>query len=276
MQTVAIAGVGLIGGSFGLALRKAGFTGRIVGVSSPATIEKAKQLGAIDEGAPLDTAVAQADLVYLAQPIGIILEVIPKLAGLLKPGALVTDAGSTKLRIVETARASLQKDQFLGGHPMAGKAERGVAVAEANLFEGRPYVLAGPPRSPVAEEFRQWLDRIGAQVVFLDPRLHDELVAAASHVPQLLSTALAASLGRNALAESIAGIAGPGLIDMTRLAGSDYGLWRDILETNAAAIGPALDKVIAELQQVRQHLDPPDLEEPFRTANRLARGLRNG
>ncbi|MDQ6705602.1 MAG: prephenate dehydrogenase/arogenate dehydrogenase family protein, partial [Acidobacteriota bacterium] len=145
MRTVAIVGVGLIGGSFGLAMRAAGFDGRIIGVSSNRTTRAAIDLGAIDEGLPMDRAVPIADLIYLAQPIGRILDTIRHLDSFRpQPGALVTDAGSTKNAIVSAARASLHACQFLGGHPMAGKETRGVESADSQLFAGRPYVLTPP------------------------------------------------------------------------------------------------------------------------------------
>src|SRR5437764_15004523 len=125
MQNVTIIGTGLIGASFGLALRKAGFAGSIAGVSSPGAIADAMASGAIDRGAPLAEAVAQADLVFLSQTIGRILDTIRHLDPLLRPGALVTDAGSTKCEIVDVARQSITRAQFLGGHPMAGKESRG-------------------------------------------------------------------------------------------------------------------------------------------------------
>ncbi len=145
MKTVAIFGVGLIGGSFALALRKAGFSGRILGVSSPATLQRALDLRVIDEGAPAREAAQAADLIYLSQPILRILEILPDLNDWVQPQALVTDAGSTKSTIVARATSAISRCQFLGGHPMAGREQRGVEAAEARLFEGRPYVLT--PRS---------------------------------------------------------------------------------------------------------------------------------
>jgi len=188
VKTVAIVGVGLIGGSFALALRKAGFQGRIIGVSSPATIDKAFSRGAIDEALPLAEAAAAADLVYLSQPISRIIETLK----VLDTDALVTDAGSTKAVICETAR-ELKRGRFVGGHPMAGKESRGVEQADADLFRGRPYVLTS--REP---ELENWIDRIGARLVLLEPAEHDRQVAFVSHLPQLLSTALASVLaGKN-------------------------------------------------------------------------------
>jgi Prephenate dehydrogenase len=128
MQTVAIAGVGLIGGSFALALKQAGFHGRILGVSSPRTLDEAMRLGVIDEPATLEEAAARADLIYLAQPIRGILGTLTELGGRIRPGCLVTDAGSTKLQIVKHAVAHLPVSQFVGGHPMAGKESRGLPL----------------------------------------------------------------------------------------------------------------------------------------------------
>src|SRR5438270_3074666 len=141
MNTVAIFGVGLIGGSFALALRKAGFSGRILGVSSPETLRRALDLHVIDEGVAAEAAARSADLIYLAQPILRIIDSLPQLEAAARPGALITDAGSTKKTIVDRASEVISRCQFLGGHPMAGRERRGVEAAEADLFRGRPYVL---------------------------------------------------------------------------------------------------------------------------------------
>ena len=272
MRTVAIAGVGLIGGSFALALRRAGFDGRILGVSSERTIREALSLGVIDEGVPLAEAAARADLIYLSQPIARILETIPALGPLLRPGCLVTDAGSTKRRIVEQFSRSLPRGQFLGGHPMAGKETRGVAAAEAALFEGRTYVLTpvdeAQLETPAAREFRSWLDRIGAVTLVMDAAVHDRTVALTSHLPQLASTALAAMLASR-LEENLRRAAGPGLVDMTRLAMSPYDVWRDILETNSGPVGEALDAYIEALETLRG-----DLKDRFVSAGAFAAALR--
>lgn len=276
MDTVLIAGVGLIGGSFGLALRRAGFRGRIIGASSAATIEKALRKGAVDEGAPLEEAAPQADLIYLAGPIHAILETIPRLAGRLRDGALVTDAGSTKRRICEAGRA-LRGAVFVGGHPMAGKETRGVEEADAELFRGRPYLLA-PARSEdlrtdAAQEFIHWLERIGAEARVTTPEEHDRTVALSSHLPQLLSTALSAALeGRTGVAEA----AGPGLLDMTRLAMSGWDIWRDILETNRDEIVRALGLFEERLRAIRADLERGLPEEDFRRGAEFARRLRQG
>jgi prephenate dehydrogenase len=267
MRTVAIVGVGLIGGSFGLALRKAGFPGTILGVSSPRSISQALERGAIDRAATLEEAAASADLIFLSQPILGILETIRQLGSFVRRETLVTDAGSTKQAIAEAAAKHLSNCTFLGGHPMAGKELRGAAAADADLFQGRPWVLTGESDHPTAKAFRQWLRIFGAREIVLDPAQHDRLVAWGSHLPQLLSTALAAVLHDQA--PEAASIAGPGLTDMTRLALSSYELWGDILHTNAPAITTALDAYIGKLQQLRA-----DFESEFSKGSQFARALR--
>jgi prephenate dehydrogenase len=273
MESVGIVGVGLIGGSFGLALRKAGFRGPILGVSSPPAIEQALARGAIDRGVSLDEAAA-SDLVYLAQPIGRIIDTIRRLDEHVRPGTLVTDAGSTKEAIVEAASQFLKRCQFLGGHPMAGKEKTGAAEAEADLFAGRTYVLTPGDSTelgtPAARAFQECLHEIGAVVVTMTPDEHDRAVAAASHLPQLMSTALAALLPESAL-----GVAGPGLVDMTRLASSPFHIWRDIIATNADNIDKALSAYVQKLEEVRENLRSRELQRDFEAAAAAAAQVRS-
>jgi len=277
METVAIVGVGLIGGSFALALRGAGFAGEIWGVSSERTIRAAEKRGAIDRGVSMEEAVAGADLIYLAQPILKIVEVIPKLAGA-KAGALITDAGSTKVRICEAGRKHIQRAQFLGGHPMAGKESRGVEAAEAGLFRGRTYFLT--PRevseleTPGARIFVEYVRKAGAHVVPISPGAHDQLVARTSHLPQMISTALAVALSETVGAAGKAG-AGPGLLDMSRLAMSSYEIWEDIVETNRGEIDSALGMYMAVLEEVRRRLNQGGLKDPFEIGSIFSKSLRN-
>lgn len=265
MRSVAIIGVGLIGGSFGLALRKAEFPGEIVGVSSPGTIEKAVNRNAIDRGATLEEAASTCDLIFLSQPISGILETLRKLDPLVQPDALVTDAGSTKKAIVEEARRSLHRCTFVGGHPMAGKELRGVGEADGELFRGRPWILT----SDIDHPFRNWVAAFGAREIILDAAHHDHLVAWGSHLPQLASTALAAVL--HDLAPDTASIAGPGLTGATRLAMGSFDLWRDILATNEIEIAAALDAYIEKLRALRSNY-----EKEFAKAGKFARSLRRG
>jgi prephenate dehydrogenase len=267
MQRVTIVGVGLIGASFGLALRKAGFAGSIVGVSSPRSISAGMERGAIDSGMTLEEAVTQSDLIFLSQAISGIIATLTQLDSLVRSSTLVTDAGSTKVEIVKTAANSVRNCPFVGGHPMAGKAQRGAEEADADLFEGRPWVLTSQSDHPVEVEFRAWLDRIGARITTMDAATHDRLVAWSSHLPQLASTALAAVIGDQQ--PTAAGIAGPGLTDMTRLALSSYDLWRDILDTNHAEVFAALDCYIERLESLRG-----DLEGEFARGAQFAGKLR--
>jgi prephenate dehydrogenase len=278
MKTVTIIGTGLIGASFGLALRKAGFGGMILGVSSERAVAEAVAARAIDRGAPLAEAVGQADLIFLSQTIGRILDTIRHLDALVKPGALVTDAGSTKCEIVDAAMQNLTRCQFLGGHPMAGKEKRGAGAASADLFLGQTWVLtpmeAADLETLAATGFRDWLKRIGARATVLDCDEHDRIVSLTSHLPQLASTALAATLAER-LKGGQSPVAGSGLIDMTRLALSSYDIWRDILATNSEYIDSALARYIQELEHIRENLRTRQLQEEFSRGARFAETARN-
>jgi prephenate dehydrogenase len=277
METVAIFGVGLIGGSFALAIRKAGFTGRIIGVSSDHTIRTALALRVIDEALPASAAAAQADLLYLAQPIHTILDSMAELDAAVKPHALITDAGSTKQAIVQRASEVISRVQFLGGHPMAGRERRGVEAAEADLFQGRPYVLtpqsAAELETPAAREFLSWIPRIGSYPVILEPDEHDRIVAFTSHLPQLVSTALAATLDHRP--EPNTGVFGPALVDSTRLALSSFDIWGDIFATNRRQILVALECYIAKLQEFQEYLDRDTMRRQFDAAAHLAAQVRD-
>ena len=224
------------------------------------------QVGAIDRGCSLEEAAAQADLLFLSQPVLAIAETIRRLDPLVKTGALVTDAGSTK-RVICDAAKGLKRCQFVGGHPMAGKEVRGAAAADGSLFRDRTWVLTGTADTPLELEFRGWLRRIGARELLLDAKTHDHLVAWSSHLPQLLSTGLAAAIADTNPAA--ARVAGPGLMDMTRLAMSSFDLWSEILETNADEAGAALDACIAKLQALRA-----DLPGEFAKASEFSKQLR--
>jgi prephenate dehydrogenase len=275
METVAIFGVGLIGGSFALALRKAGFRGRIIGVSSDLTIRAALDRQVIEDALPAREAAAQADLLYLAQPIHKIADCLADLNTWVKPGALITDAGSTKQLIVDRARQTISRAVFLGGHPMAGRERRGVEAAEADLFLGRPYVLTPETPNqmdlPAVRDFLSWIPRIGSFPVILNAQDHDQTVAFTSHLPQLASSALAALLeGRGEPPR----VYGPALVDSTRLALSSFDIWGDIFDTNRDAIRSALESYIQKLEQFKDELDGGELRRGFDAGSRFAARLR--
>ena len=258
-------------------MRKAGFDGPIIGVSSDAAIADAVAAGAIDHGAPLAEAAAQADLVFLSQTIGRILDTLRRLDPLVRPGALVTDAGSTKRDIVDTALENLSRCQFLGGHPMAGKETRGAAAADPDLFRGCTWVLTPAERTELetaaAAGLIAWIRRIGAHPAILDPAEHDRIVSRTSHLAQLASTALAATVADGVRAEDLC-VAGSGLVDMTRLALSSYDLWRDILATNAGEIERALSVYIQKLEHMRENLRTRQAQEEFERGAALALRVR--
>jgi prephenate dehydrogenase len=273
--TIAVVGVGLIGGSFALAARQAGIASRVIGVSSPATVQQALAAGVIDEALPLQQAVPAADLVLLSSTIRGILDTLPLLQPLVRPETLVTDAGSTKRLIVQAARA-VDGLHFVGGHPMAGKEQSGVQHADAALFQGRPWVLcpsyANDDRG--IAQLHPILEAIGARPVVVPPEEHDFIVARTSHLPQLLSTALAAALEQRFHGHAPT-LAGPGLLDSTRLALSPISVWRDILETNRDEVIHALTDFQEEwgIQMLRL-ADTADLTDQFQRANQFARRLR--
>ena len=274
ISTVTVAGVGLIGGSFALALRQTGYRGRILGVSSPKTLELATQLGVIDEGCDLEIALPQSDLVYMAQPVERIIEQLVRIRELVPTRALVTDAGSTKNAIMRRARTLFADGpHFVGGHPMAGKEGRGVQIADASLFTGAPYALVPTgealPDSPVVEEFCGWLDTMGCRRQVMCASDHDRVVAWTSHLPQLVSTALAATIGAGLEDGRELEISGDGLRDMTRLAASPHAVWSGILRTNHGPIDEALAAVVRELEGLRSALKDGTAEEHFRRGQRL-------
>ena len=281
IRQVTICGVGLIGGSLGLALKKAGFGGRIVGFGRPVTLEKAQRRGAIDSGSSnLAEAVADADVVYLSTPILTLLELMGKLPPLVKPEALITDAGSTKAAICENgAKLFPGPPWFIGGHPMAGKESTGVDNADADLFQGARYALTPYSRhhldTPIARSFVAWLDRIGARVLILDAELHDEIVTWTSHLPQLVSTALAVAVMENVKVPEDLELSAGGLRDASRLAESSYKVWRDVCITNAENIERALTTFTQALEHLRDNLRSRELENIFERANELRRRLKS-
>lgn len=278
MDTIAIFGVGLIGGSFALALKKQGYKGRIVGVSSDATLEKALAAGAIDQALPAEAAARTADLIYLAQPISTILNTIPCLNDWVRKDTLVTDAGSTKGTIVARASETLHRCLFIGGHPLAGKERRGVEHADPELFRGRTYVLT-PSRqqdleAPSAINFLKMLDSIGARRFVTTPQRHDEVVAFTSHLPQLTATALAVCLDLE-FSGNPPPLWGPALVDSTRLGLSHFEIWGDILQSNQSAVTYALEKYIQQLQAIQRQMTQGELEPFFDRAAQFAQRLRN-
>jgi prephenate dehydrogenase len=280
---VAILGTGLIGGSFGLALRRLRKRVRVVGWDREPVLRQAEQAGAIHEGvSELERALAGADLVYLALPVGVTLERLPEIARHAEPPALVTDACSTKRAVCRAAARYFQEGaaRFLGGHPMTGREVAGVAHADAELFRGAKYGLIGEPTEGGSDArvaaFVALLESLGARPVWLDAETHDWAAAIVSHLPQLVSVALAGVVRDETDETGLpVTLAGPGLRDALRLAGSPYDVWRDIGLTNADNIARALDRVAQALEHLRTRLASRELEDEFAAANELYKMLRD-
>jgi len=294
-KRVAILGTGLIGGSFGLALRKLRPHPRVTGWDKPEVLREARKRGAIEKAeSSLARAVAESDLVYVALPVGVTLELLPQIARAASARALVTDAAGSKRAICAraaecfpTARTGQKSAIFLGGHPMAGKETSGIGAAEAGLFRGARYALIrkSPPAVGGAstermdarlEGFVDLIRRIGAEPLWLDAESHDRAAAFVSHLPQLLAVALA-GVARDATDQSglPLTLAGRGLRDALRLAGSPYSVWRDIVLTNTDNIDRALDRMGQSIENLRGILRERELEDEFSSAAELYKILHN-
>lgn len=276
-KRITIIGVGVIGGSLGLAIKKRFRSVVITGVDRPDVLQKALRRGAIDIACRRwKTAVGDADLVFLATPISAILELLPRVARIIGPGAIVTDVGSVKRGIARSAGKHFPRGNFVGGHPMAGVELSGVEAAHPLLFENAVYVLTPltPRPTGAVKRFATFLEELGARVVTLDPALHDEIVSVVSHVPQLTAVALTNVAGsRHHSSPAYLRLAAGGFRDLTRIASSRPEIWHDILSSNRDEIGRALDLMIRELLSYRRALRTKG--RPFARVFNEARRIRN-
>lgn len=258
---VTIVGCGLIGASFALALRRSGACRRIAGWDSSASVlGEALTQGIIDE---VDQAFAEAetsasDLIYLAMPVMEIVSFLQRCGPQIRQGTVVTDAGSTKVQVCRAAREHLRSGQrFIGGHPVAGSHQTGLAHARAGLFENMPYVLIveeGEGKNGALLTVKTALEEIGAQVKLMTAIEHDRAMALVSHLPQLLSSALEATVREQSDVNALRETAGAGYRDMTRLAASSWTIWREIFATNAAPLADALEVFLMKLTDVQDEL----------------------
>src|SRR6266850_2923628 len=269
---ITVVGTGLIGGSFALAVKQRQLARKVIGCDREPVLERALEIGAVDAGEVRpEKAVQGSDLVLLATPVGAIIEFIERLGPVLPPGALLTDVGSTKAEIIRRAKmvfGNAAESRFLPGHPMAGREHGGIEQADARLFEGAAWILTQPVVAGPQEQFRKLVEAIGARAVVMHPERHDRLCAWISHLPQLISTAVAAGLleefGSTA---SLDGVGGQALREITRTASSPYSIWRDIAYTNAPNIEEALLKLEQRLAHIRENLKTPELRAEFERAN---------
>ncbi|MDR2853434.1 MAG: prephenate dehydrogenase [Burkholderiaceae bacterium] len=242
-EQLGLIGCGLIGGSFALALKRAGCVRRVAGYSpSLSTIERARQLGVIDTAAAsAQQAVAGADLVLVAAPVAATEAIFKTIGEAIAPNALVMDVGSTKSDVIAAARAALPADKlpyFVPAHPIAGKEVAGVSHAEARLFENRQVVLTPiePTLQAHVQRATQVWESTGAKVIIMAPDAHDNALAAVSHLPHLLAYAFIAGIAGQAQGARFLDLGGPGFRDFSRIAASAPTIWRDILLANRAAV----------------------------------------
>jgi prephenate dehydrogenase len=277
-QKIVIFGVGLIGGSFSLALRKAGAVGEVVGFGrSQSTLDEAKRLGILDRiGQDVAREVRDADIVLLATPVAQMTELFKRIAPHLGTHTLVTDGGSTKGDVVAAARTNLgaKLAQFVPAHPIAGAEKSGAAAALADLYQGKKVVLtplAENPAASVARVRKAW-ELCGANVIELTAQRHDEVFAAVSHLPHLLSFALVHDLAQRDNRDQLLSFAASGFRDFTRIAASSPEMWRDICLANREALLRELLQYANELHGLYQALEQSDaakLEEVFSEARKV-------
>ena len=280
-KKVVIFGVGLIGGSFALALRKANAVGEMVGFGrSETTLQQAMQLGIIDRiGQDAADEAADADLILLATPVGQMAEIMARIAPYLGAHTLITDGGSTKSDVVRAVYAQLgsKAAQFVPAHPIAGAELSGAAAARADLYVGKKVVLTPLPENTpeaVARVQAAW-QACGANIHRLTHAEHDAVFAAVSHLPHLLSFALVHDLAQRDNRDLLLSFAASGFRDFTRIAASSPEMWRDICLANREALLQELQLYIAELTQMSAALaagDAARLEQTFRTARELRAG----
>ena len=267
IDRLVITGVGLIGGSFALALQQKGWVKHVIGVGrSRANLERALALGLIDaiagdEAAAAD-AYAKADFIFVATPVGQMVRVFTAIAPQLKDGAVVTDGGSTKCDVVALARAAfgVRIGQFVPAHPIAGAELTGADAAKATLYDGKKLVMTPLPETApgaILAVQSAW-EACGARVFTMPPELHDKTFAAVSHLPHVLAFALVDEIARKPHADTLFQYAASGFRDFTRIAGSSPEMWRDISIANRAALLTEIDEYAARLQAVRAMIDASD------------------
>ncbi len=262
-DTVAIVGVGLIGGSIGLALRERKLAQNIVGVGRrQANLDVARQVGAIDHGVTnLATGVAHAQLIVVCTPVDTIAEKVIQAAAACPAGSLITDAGSTKETIVSAADAGLASrrsgPRFVGSHPLAGDHRTGASHARSDLFDGRVVVVTPTPltRPAAVTEVSGFWQSLGAEVHTMTPAEHDAALATTSHLPHLVASALAAATPHELLP-----LAASGWRDTTRVAGGDPQLWQAIFAANRQNVLDALDRLSQVMAGIRENLEQGDYE----------------
>jgi prephenate dehydrogenase len=281
-KKITIIGVGLIGGSLGLALKKKNPKFKITGIDKLEIIEKVIARGAIDEGTiNLENGIKEADIIIIATPVKTILDLLPRINPFIKKGCIVTDTGSTKGQIVETADKILSKDvYFIGGHPIAGSEKYGIDSADPHLFQDKTYILTPTKDTNLLALKKIFLliKIINAKRLILDPLEHDRIVGAVSHLPQIMAVSLTnmiGELGQQENNDNYFKAIGEGFKDMTRIASSPYKMWEDICETNQENILEMIQEFRNYLRIIEDKLknNPGNLKEEFQKAQILRKSI---
>jgi prephenate dehydrogenase len=278
-MNITIIGLGVIGGSLGLAIKQNHPRISVTGYDRPGTIVKALRKGAIDLGAlTIPSAVHDADIVFLCTPVSSIIDLLPSVASNVKKNAIITDVGSTKTDIVSAARRHFIKNGvFIGGHPMAGSEGRGIDHADALMFQNATYVLCLEKKQrKFIAPLSSLLHSIGARVLFLSAKEHDAVAAAISHLPQLIAVAMMNMIGgKNKKNPAYFQLAAGGFRDITRIASSPYGMWKDILTENATHIQRILKEMARTLDRYSKNLQSEQSRRKFSKRFTDAKSLRD-
>ncbi len=276
-RTVSILGVGLIGGSIGLSIKKRNLAHKVIGLTTRrSSLSKAKKLKAIDEGTlSLKKATEDADLIIVCTPVGVISHIIRLITPFVKSGAIITDVGSTKGKIVKEIESSLPKDiHFVGGHPMAGSERRGVEVASCDLFEDSVCILTRTKRTHIEsfKRIKSFWKSLGAKVKTLSPTNHDKIIARVSHLPHLVAVALVKQIRRRDIL-----FVSSGFKDTTRISEAASDIWRDICLSNKEEIVRSIDNYIEILKELREKintLDSKAIMAEFEEAKRIREKIK--
>lgn len=271
-DTLAIVGVGLLGGSVGLAAKGRGLSQRVIGIGrNPATLARAQELGAIDSfTTSLSEGASQADIIVVCSPVDLVARHVREVAQSAKPGTIITDVGSTKANIVRDVESKLPSNiHFVGAHPLAGSEKQGAEFAKANLFEGRVCVLTPTVNTNAAalERITFFWQTLGSVIKTLSPEEHDLALATTSHLPHYIAALLAKQLPA-----AWRPFAATGFRDTTRIAAGDPHLWTAIAQENALAVSHALDVFAKQLETLRTAVLNQDSEELCRLLTEAKRG----
>jgi prephenate dehydrogenase len=284
-RNIAIVGLGLLGSSLATIFKRKYSKATIVGISSPNTVKKAIKLKIIHEGYDynsVDRAVKNSDIIFLCTPITHIMEMLKRWnrhPPQFQNECIVTDVGSTKTKICRLGQKAISKSKkgyFIGSHPMAGSEKRGIEARNPHLFENASWVICPHPSIPKGclDKFKFFIEDLGARTSIMAPEIHDKVVAHVSHLPQLISTAIAGFLAdQHHVLENSLQIAGSGFRDMTRLANSSLTVWEPIFSSNNEEIQNALNNYICYLQNVNEAFKKGKIQPFFQSGKSLREKL---